>query len=84
MCVFGPGATADHLIQVRLVDQISYTTREITVEGRLKPISHFVGSDGKRGPFFFARCRACDGQTMNRRYNKRHYFQVFPWVTQVF
>jgi hypothetical protein len=51
-CVFGPGATADHLIQVRLEGQtIPYTTREISVEGRLT-IQPFVGSDGKTWSVF--------------------------------
>jgi hypothetical protein len=53
-CFFGPGATADHLIQVKLAAgtaAVSFTTREIVVEGKLS-IAPYVGSDGKTWTVF--------------------------------
>ena len=47
-CQFGPGGTADHLIQIKLQNGLTtaFTTNLLTVEGKLS-IAPFTGSDGK-------------------------------------
>ena len=58
-CQFGPGATADHAIRVRIVTgpSIAFTTRAITVEGQLL-VEPFTGSDDKTWSIFRLEAKA--------------------------